>query len=93
MYRKIRFYGVIEAFRQKCMPDNKQIDEMLLYVKDTSTVEIEKLSLNGRKLIQDARDIVETAWLMVQEKNTDELFVWHTAHGGCGCLSGEEGSG
>jgi hypothetical protein len=59
------------------MPDNKQIDETLLYVKDTSTVEIDTLSPNGRKLIQDARDIVETAWLMVQEKNTDELFVWH----------------
>ncbi|KIM74590.1 hypothetical protein PILCRDRAFT_14356 [Piloderma croceum F 1598] len=78
MYRKIRFYSVIEAFRQGCMPDNKQIDETLLYVKDTSTVEIDKLSPNGRKLIQDAHDIVETTWLMVQEKNADELFVWHT---------------
>jgi hypothetical protein len=37
----------------------------LLYVKDTSTVETDKLSLNGRKLIQDARDIVQTTWLMV----------------------------
>ncbi|KIM80519.1 hypothetical protein PILCRDRAFT_822241, partial [Piloderma croceum F 1598] len=68
----IRFYGVIEAFR---MPDNMQIDETLLYVKDTSPVEIEKLSPDGRKLIQDARDIVETARLMVQEKNADELDV------------------
>jgi exopolyphosphatase/pppGpp-phosphohydrolase len=56
------------------MPDNKQIDETLLYVKNTSPVEIEKLSPDGRKLIQDARDIVETARLMVQEKNADELF-------------------
>jgi hypothetical protein len=59
------------------MPDNRQIDETLLYVKDTSPVEIEKLSPDGRKLIQDARDLVETARLMVQEKNADELFlVW-----------------
>jgi hypothetical protein len=38
------------------------------------------LSLESRKLIQDVHDIVKTAWLMVQEKNTDGLFqnfVWH----------------
>jgi hypothetical protein len=31
-------------------------------------------------LIQDVRDIIKTAWLMVQEKNTHELFqnfLWH----------------
>ncbi|KZP21786.1 hypothetical protein FIBSPDRAFT_953335 [Athelia psychrophila] len=36
---------------------------------------------NGKNLIQDARDIVETARVMVHEKNADELFqnlVWHT---------------
>jgi Family of unknown function (DUF5923) len=80
-FHQIRFYGVIEAFRQGRMPDNKQIDETLLYVRDTSPVEIDKLSPDGRKLVQDARDIVETARLMVQEKNADELFqnfVWHT---------------
>lgn len=63
------------------MPDNKQIDETLQYVKTTSPVELEKLSPDGRKLVQDARDIIETARLMVQEKNADELFqnfVWHT---------------
>jgi hypothetical protein len=78
---QIRFYGVIEAFRQGRMPDNKQIDETLRYVKTTSPVDTDQLSPDGRKLIQDARDIIETARLMVQEKNADELFqnfVWHT---------------
>jgi hypothetical protein len=63
------------------MPDNKQIDETLQYVKNTSPVEIDQLSSDGRKLIQDVRDIIETARLIVQEKNADELlqnFVWHT---------------
>jgi hypothetical protein len=72
---------VIEAFRQGRMPDNKQIDETLLYVKNSSPVDIDQLSPDGRKLVQDARDIIETARLMVQEKNADELFqnfVWHT---------------
>jgi Family of unknown function (DUF5923) len=72
-------YGVIEAFRQGRMPDNKQINEMLLYVRSTSPVEIDKLSPDNRKLIQDALDI-ETVRLMVQEKNANESFqnfVWH----------------
>jgi hypothetical protein len=56
------------------MPHNKQIDKTLLYVRDNSPVEIDKLSPEGHKLIQDAHDIVETARLMVQEKNADGLF-------------------
>ncbi|KAH7919183.1 hypothetical protein BV22DRAFT_1108163 [Leucogyrophana mollusca] len=79
--RKIRLYGVIEAFRQGRMPDNAQIDETLTYFADKSPVDLDKLSPEGRKLIQDSRDIIETARLMVKEKNADELFqnfVWHT---------------
>jgi hypothetical protein len=63
------------------MPDNKQIDETLKYVIDNSPVDTSQLSPDGRHLIQDARDIIETARLMVAEKNADELFqnfVWHT---------------
>ncbi|KZT38525.1 hypothetical protein SISSUDRAFT_986068 [Sistotremastrum suecicum HHB10207 ss-3] len=80
--RKMRFYGVIEAFRQGRMPDNKQIDQTLLYVRDNSPVPLNELSPQGRKLIEDSRDIIETARLMVKEKNADELFqnfVWHTS--------------
>jgi len=79
--RKLRFYGVIEAFRQGRMPDNKQIDDTLQYLKTTSPVDIDKLSPEGRTLVQDVRDIIETARLMVEDKNADELFqnfVWHT---------------
>ncbi|EIW85913.1 hypothetical protein CONPUDRAFT_148046 [Coniophora puteana RWD-64-598 SS2] len=79
--RKIRLYGVVEAFRQGRMPDNAQIDETLNYVVANSPVDLDKLSPDGRKLIQDSREIVETARLMVKEKNADELFqhfVWHT---------------
>ncbi|KAH7884057.1 hypothetical protein F5I97DRAFT_2046740 [Phlebopus sp. FC_14] len=79
--RKIRFYGVIEAFRQGRMPDNHQIDETLSYLHDTSPVDLDKLSPEGKKLIQDSRDIIETARLIVKSKNADELFqefIWHT---------------
>jgi hypothetical protein len=71
---KICLYGVIEAFRQGRMPDNKQIEETLLYVQDTSPVDVDKLSQEGQKLIQDSCDIIETARWMVQEKNADELL-------------------
>ncbi|KAF8874992.1 hypothetical protein BD779DRAFT_1450453 [Infundibulicybe gibba] len=79
--RKIRLYGVIEAFRQGRMPSNQQIDQTLQYVLDHSPVQLDKLSPDGKKLIQDTRDIIDTARLMVQDKNADELFqnfVWHT---------------
>ncbi|KAF9457296.1 hypothetical protein BDZ94DRAFT_1326382 [Collybia nuda] len=79
--RKIRLYGVIEAFRLGRLPSNAQIDHTLQYVLDHSPIHTEKLSPDGKKLVQDTRDIIETARLMVQEKNADELFqnfVWHT---------------
>ncbi|KAG2367086.1 hypothetical protein BDR07DRAFT_1272922 [Suillus spraguei] len=79
--RKINFYGVIEAFRQGRMPDNHQIDEALQYLLKTSPVDENKLSPDGRKLVQDTREIIETARLMVADKNPDELFqsfIWNT---------------
>lgn len=42
---------------------------------------MDKLSVEGWKLIHDARNIIETARLMVWEKNADGLFqnfIWHT---------------
>ncbi|KAI5993190.1 hypothetical protein EDC04DRAFT_2872684 [Pisolithus marmoratus] len=79
--RKLRFYGVIQAFRQGRMPDNRQIDETLNYVHGHSPVDVNQLSPDGKKLIQDTRDIIETARVIVKAKNADELFqrfVWHT---------------
>ena len=79
--RKLRFYGVVNAFKESRMPSNEQIDHTLQYVLNHSPVPETELSPEGRKLIADARDIIETARLMVKEKNADELFqnfVWHT---------------
>ncbi|KZW03262.1 hypothetical protein EXIGLDRAFT_759133 [Exidia glandulosa HHB12029] len=80
--RKLRAYGVIQAFRNGRLPSNTQIDETLAYVRDHSPVSVDKLSPEGRKLIDDSRDIIETARLMVKEKNADELFqefIFHTS--------------
>lgn len=80
-FSQLRFYGVIEAFRQGRYPSNHQIDSALRYVLDHPPVDQDQLSPEGRKVIQDCRDIIETARLIVQEKNADELFqnfMWRT---------------
>ena len=71
----------MEACRQGRYPSNQQIDSALRYVLDHSPVDQGQLSPEGRKLIQDCRDIIDTARLIVQEKNADELFqnfMWRT---------------
>ena len=78
---QIRLYGVIQAFRDGRLPDNAQIDHTLKYVLDNSPVDQDQLSPDGRKLVQDLKDIIETARVIVSEKNSDELFqnfIWHT---------------
>lgn len=80
-FRQLRFYGVIQAFRQGRYPSNDQIDSALKYVLERSPVDQDQLSPDGRKLVQDCRDIIETARIIVQEKNSDELFqnfLWNT---------------
>lgn len=79
--RKLRFYGVIKAFSESRIPSNEQCDRFLTYVLRHSPVDTRELSYDGKRLIQDTRDIIETARLMVQQKNADELFqnfIWHT---------------
>ena len=74
-------YGVVEAFRNGRLPTNDQIDKTLRYILDHSPVDVHKLSPEGRNFVQDAKDILETARLMVRQKNADELlqnFIWHT---------------
>ncbi|QRW17273.1 hypothetical protein RhiXN_05275 [Rhizoctonia solani] len=80
--RKMRFYGVIEAFRQGKLPDNQQIDETLKYLNSHSPVDLNALSPEGKKLIQDTRDIIET--VSPSDRRSEERrralqnFVFHT---------------
>lgn len=81
MILQLRLYGVIEAFRLGRMPDNTQIDRALSHIIRNSPVDEGKLSPDGRRLTQDVRDVIETARVMVQRKNADELFqnfMWST---------------
>ncbi|KAN0063714.1 hypothetical protein ACQY0O_003764 [Thecaphora frezii] len=72
--RKTRFYGVIRAFQEGRYPDNKQIDNTLKYTLANSPIDTSKLSDEGNKLIQDVREVIETARQMVLEKNSNEEF-------------------
>lgn len=72
MLRQIRFYGVIQAFREGRYPDNKQIDETLSFVEKNSPVNLNELSDDGRKLVEDFRSIIHTARQIVQDKNANE---------------------
>ncbi|KAF6749272.1 hypothetical protein DFP72DRAFT_1142839 [Ephemerocybe angulata] len=89
--RKLRFYGVIQAFRQGRLPSNAQIHETLAYVHSHSPVPTQKLSPEGQKLVKDIREIVKTLGLIVEEKNADELiqkFIWHTQGTDVGGVAG-----
>jgi len=79
--RKLKFFGVIQAFRRGKFPSNHQVDAALEYVLRHSPIDESQLSSEGRRLVQDLRFIIETAKLMVREKNSDELiqkFLWDT---------------
>lgn len=79
--RKLKFYGAVNAIKASRMPTNDQIDSMLRYLLDHSLVASGDLSSEGKKMVGDTRDVVETLRLIVKDKNADELFqnfVWHT---------------
>jgi len=72
--RKLKFFGVIQAFRSGRYPDNKQIDETLRYTIENSPVDVEKLSPEGQKLVSDVRAIIESMRQLVLSKNSNEEF-------------------
>ncbi|KAK0522256.1 hypothetical protein OC842_006516 [Tilletia horrida] len=72
--RKMRFYGVLQAFREGRYPTNEQIDDTLRYTISASPVDLDKLSPEGRKLVQDVREIIEIARQIVQDKNANQEF-------------------
>jgi hypothetical protein len=67
-------YGIIQAFRSGKYPSNAQVDESLTFAIKNSPIDESKLSADGKQLIQDFRDIIETFRVIVQKKNADELM-------------------
>jgi hypothetical protein len=75
------------------MPDNRQIDQALDFAIGHSPVALNQLSPEGRVLIDDTRDILETLRMMVKEKNADELFqnALYTSFAGDGSRAKQDG--
>ncbi|SAM85576.1 uncharacterized protein UBRO_13922 [Ustilago bromivora] len=72
--RQMRFFGIIQAFREGRFPDNQQINDTLKYTLANSPVDTNRLSPDGKKLIQDIRELIETARQVVLNKNGGEEF-------------------
>ncbi|KAJ7807352.1 hypothetical protein B0H14DRAFT_3091268 [Mycena olivaceomarginata] len=78
---KIRLYAAISALRNSRLPTNAQVADTIKYVKANPPVDESKLSDEGRKLVGDIREILNTFSTLVQEKNKDETlqrFIWET---------------
>ncbi|KAJ9126120.1 hypothetical protein QFC24_002393 [Naganishia onofrii] len=82
--RKLKLYGIIQALGDGRMPDNTQINQALDFAINHSPVSLNKLSPDGKLLVEDVRDILETARMMIMDKNDGELFqnfIWSTRNG------------
>src|SRR5258706_14172703 len=55
----MRLYGIIQAFRRGRMPDNHQIDHTFSYILANPPIDVNKLSPEGRKLVDDVRQLLE----------------------------------
>lgn len=80
---KLRLYGIYNAFANGKMPSNKQIDVALNSFINSKQLKSPNgaLSGEGKGLLQDFRDIVERAKLLLLTKNHDQIlqeFIWHT---------------
>lgn len=83
--RKVRYYGIVEAFRNGKLPSNKQIDVAInsAIQSDAMTKPSPKLSGEGKHLINDLRLVMEQAKLLLLSKNHEESlqkFVYLTSN-------------
>jgi len=79
--RKLQFYGILTAFQNGKVPSNEQIDIALnSFLSSRSLAKPSyKLSSDGKVLVQDARNVVEQAKLLLLSKNEGDLlqdFIW-----------------
>jgi len=82
---KLQLYGIYSAFANGKVPSNKQIDVALNSFLASKPIAnpSNRLSEEGRVLVNDVRDVIEAAKLLVLSKNEGNLFqdfVWQTQH-------------
>ncbi|KAK6533430.1 hypothetical protein TWF694_002369 [Orbilia ellipsospora] len=79
---KLRLFGIYNAFASGKVPSNKQIDIALNSVLESKTLTSpsDKLSDEGKGLVDDLRNVINEAKLLLLTKNHDQAiqeFIWH----------------
>ncbi|KAL1997027.1 hypothetical protein VTN49DRAFT_7892 [Thermomyces lanuginosus] len=82
---QLRLYGIYNAFAAGKLPSNKQCDVAMNSVIDSKWLSSPStdLSEEGRRLVQDLREVLQQAKLLFLSKNEGELlqeFIWNAQH-------------
>lgn len=80
---KLRLFGIYNAFALGKAPTNKQIDVALNSALESKALSSpsDKLSEEGKNLINDLKNVINEAKLLLLTKNHDQAiqeFIWHT---------------
>ncbi|KAJ5496109.1 hypothetical protein N7539_001225 [Penicillium diatomitis] len=91
--QKIQLFGMYHAFSKGKLPSNKQCDIALnsALASKALTSPPNDLSSEGRILIQDLRNVIEQAKILLLSKNEGELlqdFIWQAQHINAGEVKG-----
>ncbi|KAL7945854.1 hypothetical protein V8C42DRAFT_45707 [Trichoderma barbatum] len=83
--RKLQIYGIFNAFKNGKTPSNDQIDVALNSFLQSRPLShpSDKLSDDGKILVEDAREVVKLAKQLLLSKNHGNLiqdFIWQTTH-------------
>ncbi|KAG1401413.1 hypothetical protein G6F60_006399 [Rhizopus arrhizus] len=81
---KYKLFSTWKAMSEGKMPHNAQLDDMLTKLINNQTIRSREhmVSDDGRRLLQDFRDLLQTLKRALHEKNQDELFqsmVYHSS--------------
>ncbi|POR33121.1 Uncharacterized protein TPAR_06683 [Tolypocladium paradoxum] len=81
--RKLQIYGIFSALKHGKVPSNDQIDVALNSFLESKALSSpsEKLSDDGKTLVQDTREVVQLAKKLLLSKNDGNLiqdFIWQT---------------
>ncbi|KAL2164305.1 hypothetical protein VTH06DRAFT_3521 [Thermothelomyces fergusii] len=81
--RKLQIYGIISAFQLGKVPSNDQIDVALNSFLESKALSnpFSKLSPEGRRLVEDVKEVVTQAKHLLLSKNDGNLlqdFIWQT---------------
>ncbi|KAK6348932.1 hypothetical protein TWF730_009692 [Orbilia blumenaviensis] len=79
---KLRLFGIYNAFANGKVPSNQQIDVALNSVLQSSALNSpsDKLSDEGKSLVDDLKSVINEAKLLLLTKNHDQAiqeFIWH----------------